>query len=634
MKNIFARLSILFLIGLASPILFAQPHRNPVPKVAVTTYHYDFMRTGWNSHEEILNPTLSPPGPISGPFGLLKVVALDDTVYAQPLIAPDVTIAGNKHDVVYVVTENNTVFAIDAYTGTVLLTRHLGPAVPRPRGCANNGDRVGIESTPVIDLDRHAMYLMSYTVVLRRPTYLLHAIDLSTLADQVPPVTASASHKLADGSTFTFNAAAQRQRAALLLADGNIYAAFASWCDDLGIQPFSRGWLLGWHAPDLSPLPKNILVNRVSGSHLSSIWMSGSGVAAVAGHLYFTTGNSPDGSYDPHNNLSESVVKVSSDLSQTLDFYTPSDALGLNNGDEDLGSGGVLLLPNQPGAVPHMAVAAGKAGWLYLMDRRDGQLGGHSDEADNILGQYPIGSCFCAESYYNENIVTSGGVTVGVWQIYTSPSPGLTQVASASINSLGGGFFTSVSSNGNDNVIIWAVSKRHSAEGGPEPTLFAFHPVAGSSQLQQIFTSPAGNWDVPHPQGDGANSNIVPVVANGHVYVASYKQLDIFGFGPPVIKPELAIAEAVAAPSPPRPPVPESTGFSITRGTITRVQGSRFVMKTEAGKDVQVDARAAVKNGLSAELVIGRPVSVYGNPDAKGIVHATLIRRVYAPKKR
>lgn len=243
MKNFCVRLNILFLMAWPSAILFAQPHRNPVPKVAVTTYHYDFMRTGWNSHEEILNPTLSPPGPISGPFGLLKVVALDDTVYAQPLIAPDVTIAGNKHDVVYVVTENNTVFAIDAYTGTVLLTRHLGPAVPRPRGCANNGDRVGIESTPVIDLDHHAMYLMSYTVVLSRSTYLLHAIDLSTLADQVPPVTASASHKLADGSTFSFNAAAQRQRAALLLADGNIYAAFASWCDDLGIQPFSRGWL-------------------------------------------------------------------------------------------------------------------------------------------------------------------------------------------------------------------------------------------------------------------------------------------------------------------------------------------------------------------------------------------------------
>lgn len=273
-----------------------------------------------------------------------------------------------------------------------------------------------------------------------------------------------------------------------------------------------------------------------------------------------------------------------------------------------------------------MAVAAGKAGWLYLMDRRDGQLGGHSDEADNILGQYPIGSCFCAESYYNQNIVTSGGATIGVWQIYTSPSPGLTQVASASINSLGGGFFTSVSSNGNDNVIIWAVSKRHSAEGGPEPTLFAFHPVAGSSQLQQIFTSPAGNWDVPHPPGDGANSNIVPVVANGHVYVASFKQLDIFGFGPPVANPGFAIAQAATAP-PSLPPVPAGPGITVTRGTITKVQGSRFVMKTEAGKEVQVDAAEAVKQGLSPELTTGRSVSVYGDPDAKGTVQAKLIRR-------
>jgi hypothetical protein len=590
--------------------------QTPVPKIAVTTYHYDNLRTGWNSHEGVLNPTLCPPWPrcFFERFGLVKDVQLDDTVYAQPLVVPDIMISASKHDVVYVVTESNTIYAIDANNGSIILpARNLGPAVPRPSGCANNGQQVGIESTPVIDLTTNTMYLVSYTMLAGgQPAYLLHAIDLTTLADRMTPTVVAASHKLVDGSSFSFNASDQRQRSALLLEDGNIYAAFASWCD----QTPARGWLLGWRAIDLQPLAANILTDQrpVSASNkLSSIWMSGYGVAATGGHLYFATGNSIWTTYNDTDNFSESVVKVSADLSSVLDFFTPSNVNGLDHYDEDLGSGGVLLLPDQPGSVPRLAVAAGKAGWMYLLNRTN--MGKFSDLADNVVGQYPIGPCWCGQSYYQNNVVSSGGTQIGVWHVDTSPSTGLTQIHTSDIATGGdGGFFTAVSSDGAQNVIIWAVSRRNSKAGGPEPTLYAFTPIPGNPQLKQIFMGQAGNWDVPPTTSDGANSNIVPVVANGHVYVASYQHLDIFGFTQPVVE--------VGVPSGPGPRF----------GIITKLDGSRFVMKTEAGEEIHVDAEAAVKNGLSPPLTNDIGVSVYGVTDGQGLLHAEVIRPVHTPK--
>ncbi|MDQ6665533.1 MAG: hypothetical protein M3Z23_14215 [Acidobacteriota bacterium] len=550
-------------------------------------------------------------------------MALDDVVYAQPLVVPDVAIAGGKHDVVYVVTENNTIYAIDGDTGSILLTRNLGSTVPLaalPGACNNNGPRVGIESTPVIDLSHHAIYLISYTKIKERPAYLLYAVDLSTLGDQARPVVVSASHTLADGSAFVFNAANQRQRAALLLANGNVYAGFASWCDH---PNGSRGWLLGWRAFDLKPLAANILDDRLATSpvsHLSSIWMSGYGMAADAsGHLYFATGNSNEGTHNSSSNLSESVVKVAADLTHVAAFFTPSNVNFLDQRDIDLGSGGVLLLPDQPGKIPHLAAAAGKDGRMFLINRE--HLGGFSATTDNNLGTYSIGSCWCGQSYYLNNIVSSGDNQIGVWRVNTSPKLSLTKISS-SISTGGpagdnGGFFTAVSSNGASNVMIWAVSRQRN--GTPPVTLFAFQPVAGSGQLKLLFQSTAGNWNLPSPSD--ANPNIVPVVANGHVYVASYKELDVFGFVPPQAKLPVITREF------PRTPPPIAGLPKSTPGLITKVNGSRFSMKTAVGSDVQVDAGAAIKNGLSEVLAPGRGVSVQGSTDAQGILHADIINR-------
>ncbi len=507
-----------------------------VAQTAVTTYHNDNFRTGWNASETLLTPA----NVNASQFGLLATVLVDDQVDAQPLVVPGVNItAGNnqgKHDVVYVVTGNNTVYAIDANIGTVLLTRHLGKPVGMPLGCNNNGPNVGIDSTPVIDIGSNTIYLIAYTQESTGPTYWLHALDLGSLAGKVGERLVAASHTLTDGTSFVFNATYQRQRPGLLLANGNIYAGFGSFCD-LAAN-LSRGWLLGWNATTLAPLSANQVLDTQADSpdtyFLSSIWMSGYGLAADdSGNVLFVTGNSDYSgtTYDGVTNIQESVIKVSSDLTTVLDLFTPSNQGNLDQNDTDFGSGGVMVLPDQPGSKPHLAVAAGKDGNMYFMN--EDNLGGYSTIKNNVLGTYSVGGCWCGESYFVDpndgaaRVVSSGGNQVKVWRLQTKPIPKLIGVARYGPINTGqfGGFFTSVSSNGNSNPIIWALS-RPLSKSANAIVLHVFNPEPGGI-MTQLFHDNAGAW--PNFSGD---SNQVPVVANGKVYVASNKQLRIFGLKP------------------------------------------------------------------------------------------------------
>jgi hypothetical protein len=258
--------------------------------------------------------------------------------------------------------------------------------------------------------------------------------------------------------------------------------------------------------------------------------MSGYGLAADNdGNILFVTGNSDYSgtTYDGVSNIQESVVKVSSDLTTVLDLFTPSNQATLEQGDIDFGSGGVMVLPDQPGSKPHLAVAAGKFGTMFLMN--EDNLGGYSTTKNNVLGSYSIGACWCGESYFVDQndgagrVVSSGSNVVGVWKVETSPTPKLTRVARSSISTgQYGGFFTSVSSNGNSNPIIWALS-RPLSQTASAILLYAFNPESGSN-MTQLFRGNAGAW--PNYAG---NSNQIPVVANGKVYIASNKQLRIFG---------------------------------------------------------------------------------------------------------
>ena len=503
---------------------------------AVTTYHVDNNRTGWNSHETVLTP--SNVG--SSSFQLLKSVALNDQVDGQPLFVPGVNItAGShqgQHDVVYIAAESNTIYAIDAESGTVLLNPNFGTAVHRPLGCGNNGPNVGINSTPVIDLSSNTMYVVIYTQDTSGPTYRIHALDLGSLTDKVTAQVVVASHTLLDGTTFNFNATYQRQRPGLLLANGNIYAGFGSFCD-LSAN-LSRGWLLGWQTGTLTPLAGNQLMDTQATSpdsfFLSAIWMSGYGPAADdAGNILFVTGNSDYSgtTYDGVSNIQESVVKVSSDLTTVLDLFTPSNQASLDEADNDFGSGGVMVLPDQPGSTPHLAVAAGKVGSMFLMNEDD--LGGYSTQANNVLGTYNISGCWCGESYFVDpsdglgRVVASGGQHVLVYKVQTSPkvklvkasqSPGIVSTVQDP------GFFTTISSNGTSNPIIWALSRPTSASGHPI-YLYAFNPESVTKgTMKQLAKVRAGAWT-----NTGGNANLVPLVANGQVFIASHNQLRVFG---------------------------------------------------------------------------------------------------------
>ena len=506
-----------------------------VGQTSVTTYHYDNNRTGWNQKESVLTPSNVK----SKTFGLLQTVTLDDQVDAQPLVVPNVAITTGKyqgtHDVAYVATEGNSVYAIDVHSGEVLLSPNFGTPVSNPLGCNNNGPNVGINSTPVIDADSRTLYVMVYTQDPSGPAYRLHALDLGSLTDKVKPQVVQASHTLANGKEFNFNATYQRQRPGLLLANGSIYAGFGSFCDFAG--NLSRGWLLGWTAGTLQPFPSNQLNDQQATDKdsffLSSIWMAGYGPATDdAGNILFVTGNSDPHTYNGVTNLQESVVKLSNTLTTVIDVFTPSNQVSLDEGDTDFGSGGVLVLPDQPGSMPHLAVAAGKDGNMYLMN--EDSLGGYSPRKNHVLGTYSIGGCWCGQSYFVDpsdgvgRVVSSGGNSVEVWKVQTSPTIALKAGASSQVTVSGQdpGFFTTISSNGSSNPIIWALSRPLHNKKAPL-RLFAFDPETSGGTMKTLFKATAGNW--PNLSGD---ANLVPVVANGQVFVASNKQLQIFGLLP------------------------------------------------------------------------------------------------------
>jgi hypothetical protein len=598
---------------------------------AVITYHYDNLRTGWNSNESTLTPSN-----VKSSFNLLHTVTLDEQVDAQPLVVPNQPITAGPHpgtyEVVYVATENNTIYAIDAASGTILLTRSLGKPVAKPLGCANNSVVVGITSTPVIDFTQKVMYLISYVAVVSGsttvPTYFVHELNLNDLTDKVTAVKVAASHTLTNGTTYTFNATNERQRPGLLEANGYIYAGFGSFCDFK--NSVTRGWVLGWKTGTLATLSPNKLndtqVAPQSTYYLASVWMAGYGLASDStGDIYFATGNSDNAHdvWDGVTDIQESVVRLSpSNLNTIVNIFAPTDEFARDQHDLDLGAGGVLLLPTQPGSTPPLAVIAGKHGSngpvLFLLDRAT-----MTGKGKGILAQLNLGNCLCGQSYFNDgtpHVVSSTGTAVHLLNLKTGTSPTLTNVASAAVDSgQDPGFFTSISSLGSANAIIWAASRPHPTSVNPSPVikLYAFNATPSGGSLPLLFLNTnAGPW--PHTSAD---ANTVPVVANGQVFVASYKQLSIFGLGTGIP----GLAPAAIAPN-----VPSNPSEHEIFGAITRVSGSEFTLRTRTGSLVEVDASAAIENELSIELEAGETVDVQGTLDASGVLVASSVQRAKA----
>lgn len=609
----------------------------------IVTYHGDSLRTGWFSSETQLNTTnVNAQG-----FGLLATVPLDGRVDAEPLYLYQAQAGKKTYDVVFIETENNSVYAIDADKGAVLWQKNYGTAVPYHY--KNNDDNVfpivGILGTPVIDRTAGVMYFVADVYNGSQDGFVLHEISLLNGQNVVPPVLIKLSSKLSDGTNWTFQAKNNLQRPGLLEANGAIYVAFGSTCDCAPQQ--SRGIIARYDAKTLAFMSSTVtdaLNLSSSAYYLSSIWQSGYGIASDSnGDIYFSTGNSDPNQpgYDKHFNRPDSMIHLSSDLTALLDSFTPSNYYSLDRGDADVGSGGMMLLPDQTGSTPHLAVSGGKDGRAFFMNRDN--LGGYNQGgSDNVLQEANAGGCWCGPAYFvgadgNPYVVTGGSNGVTSWQVQLTGTPQLVQKSSTGSGPLNGlpdngGSIPVISSNGTTagSAIVWFVQKPQSSSDNDPGTPVTLRAFDASNLSKQLFSAQAGTFT----HAVNSNANIVPTVANGKVYIASNKQLNIFGLLPPLGSPERATLPkgiAVSEPDVITCPPAESVQSAVVKGgndhqlfgSVCKVEGSTMQLALRNHRSVSVDIASATAGPKHLSLTLGRNIKVKATVDAKGVAHAT-----------
>jgi hypothetical protein len=491
-------------------------------------YHNDNGRTGQN-----LNETVLTTGNVNvNQFGKLFSYAVDGQIYAEPLYVQGVSVPGQgTHNVVYVVTENDSVYAFDADGNSpaplwqvsfltngaqTLSTSDIG-------GCNNIQPQVGITSTPVIDPQTNTIYILARTKVVSGgvPSYFqtLHALDITTgLETPGSPVVIQASITTSSG-TISFNPQTQNQRAGLFIDNGVVYIAWASHCD---IQPF-HGWIMGYQEGTLQQVAVfNATPNGVEGG----IWQSGAAPAVDEfGNILVSIGNGTTDVDQGGVDYSEGVLNLSP-AGNTLavnDYFVPSNFQSLNSSDLDLGSGGPMLIPPQPTPPTDLVIAYGKQGMVYLMDRSN--LGKYSALGNQVLQTLPAGTAPTAHStpaYWQNNVYLSG-VSDFLKSFLLSNALLSTSPTSTSPTTYPyPGATPAISANGNQNGIVWALS----AIKGGTAQLHAYDAANISHELYN--TGQNATRDLP-----GAMIKFsVPTVANGKVYVGTQTELDVFGLLP------------------------------------------------------------------------------------------------------
>ena len=516
--------------------------------VQVLTYHNDVARTGQNTNETILTPS----NVSSTNFGLLFTFQVDGYVYTQPLIMTNVTIPGHGiRDVVFVATEHDSIYAFDANTNVTGGDPPLWhTSFPNPAAGVTsvpNGDvgvddvvpEIGITSTPVIDPATGTIYVTTKTKETNSGgfTYVqrLHALDVTTGAEKfggpVPiQVSVPGNGDGNDGAgNVPFDPLRQLNRCALLLSGGEVYIATASH-GDLGAY---HGWLIGYDAHTLAL--SNVFNSTPNGGR-GGFWQSGCGPAAdSSGFIYLVSGN---GTYDGVTNedYAESFLKMQVDSGQLAiaDSFTPFNQQGLSDYDQDLGSGGPVVLPDSVGSKthPHLLVGGGKDGTVYLVDRDS--MGGYDTVTNDIVQTFPraVAGCYDTPAYFNGTIYYGGAgnslvaFPVANATITTTPS-------SQSPEQFGyPGATPSVSANGTNNAIVWAIQSDNAENSGPA----ILHAYAATNLSNEIYNSDNVSQD-PGP----AVKFSVPTVANGKVYVGTQNGLAVYGLGPllpqPIIMP-------------------------------------------------------------------------------------------------
>jgi hypothetical protein len=530
-------------------ILTVLPPPNP-SALNVLTYHNDNTRQGANTNEVLLTPA----NVNASTFGRLLTYPTDGQIFAQPLYVSGLVVPGQGiHNAVFVVTENNTVYAFDADSnagtnGGLLWQTNLGIAVSSDNG--EFGGRfstyypdiqpvVGITGTPVIDPVSGTLYVNVHTREVGATTnyyHRIHALDITTGVERSysPAVVTNSVPGTGVDSTngvVSFNPRQENQRPGLTLAGGMLFVAYGSYADT---DPY-HGWVLGFNATNLQTSSRNVFCTTPNASIAAfginaaegALWMGGDGLCAdSSNNLFFETANGSFSASTNGGDYGDSFVKLSTTNGLGVaDYFTPYNQATLAANDTDLGSGGSLLLPDSVGSAshPHLMLGAGKEGTIYLIDRDNmGQFNQANDS--QIVQELPgaIGGIWSTPAYFNHHIFYQGSGDVMKAFLITNgvivPTP--TSSASTRFNGLGG--TPSISGNGTNNGIVWTIQSDAAGGGGPA-VLHAYNATNLAIELYNSSQNLAR--DNPGP----AVKMTTPTVINGKVFVGAKNALSIFG---------------------------------------------------------------------------------------------------------
>jgi hypothetical protein len=549
----------------------------------VFTYHNDLARDGGNSHEFALSPATVN----TATFGKLFSCAVDGAVYSQPLWVRGLTIAGKIHNVLFVATQHDSVYAFDAdaipcvnyWHVNLLDTLHGGSAGDRPVVWNDVGNcfgdvypEVGVTSTPVIDPTTKTIYVVSGSQKNATSSgncsntsgtfdHRLHALELATGNEKfgAPVMIAASVPGTGDGSSqgiVSFNSQLHHQRSGLALAGGNVYLGFAAHED---ATPY-HGWLIAYRASDVQQQTAvfNTTPNGLNGAD-GGIW-AGGGAPAVdsGGDVYVSTGN---GVFDeapppPDNDYGDSILRLHPSAGKTPNginlsvagWFTPDDELTLEQNDSDLGAGGVVLFPDQTsGAGPkHLLTQVGKEGVVYLIDRDNmGQFNPSSNDQIRQSFSGP-GGVWGTPALWNNNLYI-GGINDSLRQFTFDPAKEQFNTPAASLSSHVFNFpgpTPSVSSQGASHGIVWAIDATLYGYANPNIGIncSAVPVPSGCFGSAVLHAYDAQNLAIEYWNSSMAPKNrdrvalgvkfVPPTVANGKVYVGTRTEVDVYGLLP------------------------------------------------------------------------------------------------------
>jgi hypothetical protein len=517
------------------PIFLLLPH---LPAAAqVLTAQYDNARTGATLHET----TLTPANVNAAHFGKIFSFPVDGDVYAQPLYVAGVEIPGKGiHNVIFIATEHDSVYAFDAAGAASsplwrvsFLNSGAGIATV-PAGdvaCPFIAPEIGITPTPAIDLQTGTLYVLARTkegggsLSSRRYAQKLHALAITTGAEKFGgpvEIKASVKGRGASQGEVAFDPLRELPRAALLLVNGQVYLTWGSSCD---VGPY-HGWVMAY---DARTLAQTAVFNTSPDAEESGIWQSDNGPAAdEEGNIYAATGNGKFTAAANGRDYGDSLLKLglANRSLNVLDYFTPSNEKALNREDDDLGSGGPLLLPRQPGAPFGLVLVGGKDGSLYVLDR--GHLGkfqepGNSPAVQVIRFRDGI---YAAPAYWNGRVyILAGGDYLSAFALRHGRLAA--RPDAMSVQRFGNpGATPAISANGIRNGIVWLIETK-TWNGADQPAVLRAYDAANVAR--ELYNSEQN--DARDRVGLTLRFTI-PTVVDGRVYVDAKHRVDVYGLLP------------------------------------------------------------------------------------------------------